>query len=306
MSDTIRLGIDLGGTKTEIIALDTHGNTLLRQRSSTQRQHYHSIVTQLTAMVQEACKQLQIERYSLGIGIPGAMSPATGKVKNANTTCLIGQDLLADLRSTLAPVVPLRIANDADCFALSEARDGAGKGFDAVFGVILGTGCGGGWVINGALLNGPNAISGEWGHNPMPWQQADEPSLPCYCGKQGCIETFLSGPGLQLHGQHRYQQQHSAEHWHQLAQQGDEAAQGLMQRYQHNLARALASVINLMDPPVIVLGGGMSNIESLYSAVPALWPDYVFSDQVTTQLRRAQHGDSSGVRGAAWLGAGSR
>ncbi|BAE51780.1 Transcriptional regulator/sugar kinase [Paramagnetospirillum magneticum AMB-1] len=229
----------------------------------------------------------------MGIGIPGTISPRTGLIKNANSTWLIGKPLDRDLETALGR--PVRLANDADCFALSEATDGAGAGFDTVFGVILGTGVGGGIVAHGRLLSGPNAIAGEWGHNPLPWpEDAERPGPACYCGRSGCIETFLSGPGLARdHGGGL-----SAE---QLATSDDAAAGAALARYERRLARALAAVINVIDPHVIVLGGGLSKLDRLYRNVPALWEGFVFSDHVDTLLRPPRHGDSSGVRGAAWL-----
>lgn len=304
MTNSIRLGIDLGGTKTEIIALAPDGNILLRQRVATPGNDYQAIVNCLCSLVEQAQQQLQAGTYTLGLGIPGAISPVTGKVKNANTTCLIGQDLATDLQTRLGAqlAAPIRIANDADCMVLSEASDGAGAGFSSVFGVIIGTGCGGGWVINGQLHRGPNVIAGEWGHNPLPWRSPQDEAWACYCGQQGCIETYVSGPGFARHARAASGQSLTAQQWYQQAQDGDATSQTQVQRYQQWLAQALASVINVMDPEVIVLGGGLSNWLSLYDEVPKLWGQFVFSDQVSTPLRRAQHGDSSGVRGAAWLG----
>lgn len=309
-SPCLQFGIDLGGTKTEIIALDAQGNTLLRQRTATPSDNYNAIVENISAMVLQAQQTLNC-RFTLGLGIPGAVSPASGLIKNANTTCLIGRDLQSDLQLALSHQPSIRtalcrepvIANDADCFALSEATDGAGAGFASVFAVIIGTGCGGGWVINGQLINGPNAISGEWGHNPLPWRQSTDEESACYCGLNGCLETFLSGPGLQRQALLETGIQQSAEDWVKRHQQEDPTAQKVMANYHLRLTKALAAVINTLDPHVIVLGGGVSNISSIYQAVPDLWQDYVFSDQVATQLKQAQHGDSSGVRGAAWLGA---
>lgn len=302
MHNHIRLGIDLGGTKIELIALDSHGQQRLRQRIATPPNGYYAIVDAITSLVSQVYRQLGAPSYSLGLGIPGAISPQTGLVKNANTTCLIGQDLPTDLNNRLNLIAPVRIANDADCLALSEASDGAGEGYRSVFAVIIGTGCGGGWVIQQQLHSGPNAIAGEWGHNPLPWSDANDHPLPCYCGKLGCTETYVSGPGMSQHAERLSGRKHSAEHWHQLALTGDAEALKVMTYYQRCLARALASIINVMDPAAIVLGGGLSNIASLYDTIPTLWSDYVFSDQVVTPLLQAQHGDSSGVRGAARLG----
>jgi fructokinase len=240
------------------------------------------------------------ETGSVGIGIPGALSPATGRVKNANSVWLNGQALDVDLEALLER--PLRFANDANCFALSEATDGAAAGARVVFGAILGTGCGGGVVVDGRVLTGPNAIAGEWGHNPLPWPtDGERPGPPCYCGKSGCLETFLSGPGLA--------RDHAAPSGPTIdppeivarAEAGDPTAEAALARYMDRLARAFATVINLLDPDVIVIGGGMSNVARLYRDIPTLWSRYAFSDRVDTRLRPPAHGDSSGVRGAAWL-----
>jgi fructokinase len=296
----MRIGVDLGGTKIEAIALDDHGNTLQRRRVDTPRDDYDAIVNAIATLVQGLEAELD-EQGSVGVGIPGAISPATDRVKNANTVCLIGQPLSLHLSEALGRQI--RIANDADCFAISEATDGAGAGAGSVFGVIVGTGCGGGIVINGQLVGGPNAIAGEWGHNPLPWPQQDElPGPACYCGMSGCLETWISGTGLQndfvRHGGELWKAQqivHAAEEGHELAAKA-------LQRYEDRMARALAVVINIIDPEVIVLGGGMSNATRLYTNVPKLWGQYVFStDQVATKLLPPRHGDSSGVRGAAWL-----
>ncbi len=274
----MRLGVDLGGTKTEIIALADDGSELLRERVPTPRGDYAATVATIAQLVRNAEANVGAGRTaSVGVGIPGAESRVTGLIKNANSTWLIGKPLRADLEAALGR--PVRLANDANCFALSEATDGAAAGAEVVFGVILGTGVGGGIVVNGQVLAGANAIAGEWGHNPMPGEEAVRPR--CYCGRHGCIETFLSGPALAADG--------GAE---------DEAA---MQRYERRLARALAQVINILDPAVIVLGGGVSNLDRLYDRVPRLWGEFVFSDAVATRLVKNQHGDSSGVRGAAWL-----
>jgi fructokinase len=277
----MRIGIDLGGTKTEIVVLGNNGRELLRERVPTPRGDYAATVATLAALVKSAEAKVgaggTAPLASVGVGIPGAESRVTGLIKNANSTWLIGQPLRADLETVLGR--PVRIANDANCFALSEATDGAAAGAEVVFGVILGTGVGGGIVVRGEVLVGPNAIAGEWGHNPLPGDEAVRPT--CYCGRAGCIETFLSGPALAADG--------GAE---------NEAA---MQRYETRLARALAQVINLLDPDVIVLGGGVSNLDRLYDRVPRLWGEWVFSDHVATRLVKNKHGDSSGVRGAAWL-----
>jgi fructokinase len=289
----MRLGIDLGGTKTEIIALDSQGRELLRERRPTPSQSYEAILETLTNLVLSAEQKLGL-KGTVGIGIPGALSRATGLVKNANTICLIGKPLDRDLGASLKREV--RLANDANCFALSEAIDGAGRGAELVFGVILGTGVGGGIVIRQTVRTGPHAIAGEWGHNPLPWPHADElPGPACYCGKNGCIETFLSGPALHAQGGHQ------ASVLADAALNGDPNAEAVLQRFEDRLARAFATVINILDPDVIVLGGGLSNLERLYQNLPSLLPLYVFSDEVKTRLTRAAHGDSSGVRGAAWL-----
>ena len=295
----LQFGIDLGGTKTEIIALDEQGHEVLRQRTPTPAHSYQGIVSNIIEMVESAASLLK-QDYTLGLGIPGALSYQTGLVKNANTQCLIGQDLRGDLESALKR--PVVIANDADCLALSEATDGAGAGYKTVFAVIIGTGCGGGWVVNGQLVNGPNAIAGEWGHNPLPWREETDSRYPCYCGQQGCLETLLSGTGLRLQALHETGTEQRSEAWVDQYLAGDPQATAVINAYYRRLAKALAQVINLMDPHVIVLGGGVSNLDQIYAAVPDLWAEWVFSDTVVTPLRKAQHGDSSGVRGAAWLG----
>lgn len=294
MRTPLRFGIDLGGTKTEIIALQG-SDERLRRRLPTPQGDYQASLQNIVHLVREAEQQLGASG-SVGIGIPGTRSPDHGRIKNANSLCLIGQDLQGDLEDLLQR--PVRLANDADCFALSEASDGAGAGADSVFGVILGTGVGGGIVIHGRLLGGPNAIAGEWGHNALPWRSpADGPVRPCYCGLDDCIETFLSGPGWAA----RSALGLNAAQLAAAAQTGEPAAQLALQRYCDQLARGLASVINLLDPQIIVLGGGLSNIAALYELVPPLLVRHVFSDQVNTRLLQARHGDSSGVRGAAWL-----
>ncbi len=289
---TWRIGIDLGGTKIEALAIDETGRESFRRRVPTPVGDYRGTLEAIRSLVQGMERQLG-ETASVGVGIPGAVSPATGLIKNANSTWLIGQPLDHDLATALNR--PVRLANDADCFALSEATDGAAMGAPVVFGVILGTGVGGGVVINGRLLSGPNAIAGEWGHNPLPWPTSDErPGPACYCGRTGCIETFLSGPGLARDDGRGL----SAV---ELLAEGDAQAIASLARYEQRLARALAHVINILDPHVIVLGGGLSNIGRLYETVPRLWTEWVFSDSVRTVLCPARYGDSSGVRGAAWL-----
>ncbi len=294
MRAQFRFGIDLGGTKTEIIALQG-SDERLRRRLPTPQGDYAATLQTIAQLVRQAEHELG-SSGSVGIGIPGTRSPDHGRIKNANSVCLIGQDLQGDLEQLLQR--PIRLANDADCFTLSEASDGAGAGADSVFGVILGTGVGGGIVIHGRLLGGPNAIAGEWGHNALPWRcPADGPSRRCYCGLDDCIETFLSGPGWAA----RSALGLTAEQLAKAAQAGEPAAQQALQHYCEQLARSLASVINILDPQVIVLGGGLSNIPALYQQVPPLLVRHVFSDQVNTRLLPARHGDSSGVRGAAWL-----
>ena len=316
MTPSIRVGLDLGGTKIEGIALDQEGAELARRRVPTPRGDYAATVEAVAALAEElegeAVRRGGPRRgppepsgppaptpATVGVGMPGVLSAATGLVKNANSTWLIGRPFAADLSARLGREV--RCANDANCFALSEAVDGAAAGARTVFGVIVGTGTGGGIVVDGRVLAGANAIAGEWGHNPLPWPRESEwPGPPCYCGRTGCIETFLSGPGLA--------RDHSgagelvdAVTIASRAASGDDRAEACLRRYEDRMARALASVINVLDPDVIVLGGGMSNLDRLYANVPALWGSFVFSDTVTTRLVKARHGDSSGVRGAAWL-----
>jgi fructokinase len=295
----LRIGIDLGGTKIEIIALDAQGVELLRRRVATPRDDYQGTVRAIVDLVLAAEQELAAPA-SVGIGTPGAISRATGLLKNANSVCLNGKPLLDDLQAALQR--PLRIANDADCFTLSEASDGAATGMDSVFGVIAGTGTGGGIVIHGRLLSGINAIAGEWGHNSLPWPRNDErPGTHCYCGKQGCIETWLSGPGLEREYAFASGEQLKVQDIVQLELAGDPVAAQCLDHYIDRMARALASVINIIDPQVIVLGGGMGNIQRLYRDVPGVWGQYIFSDRVDTRLVQPMHGDSSGVRGAAWL-----
>jgi fructokinase len=295
----MRIGIDLGGTKIEAIALGDGGEVLERRRVKTPQGDYRATVAAIVALVDGLEAQLD-EEGTVGVGIPGAISPASGLVKNANSTCLIGQPLQLDLSEALGR--QLRLANDANCFAVSEATDGAAADADIVFGVIIGTGTGGGVVVGGRPLTGINAISGEWGHNPLPWPLADElPGAQCYCGRRGCIETWLSGPGFERDYARHAGHSLSAPEIVRRAAEGEHAAEAALSRYEDRLARSLATVINVLDPQVIVLGGGMSNIERLYRSVPAIWGDYVFSDTVATRLVPPVHGDSSGVRGAAWL-----
>ncbi len=295
-----RLGIDLGGTKIEGILMGADDDRL-RVRVDTPRDDYPGTVAAIADVVARlTAEKPETEGLPVGIGIPGAVSRATGRIKNANSTCLIGEDLAGDLERLLGR--PVRLANDANCFALSEAVDGAGQGAASVFGVILGTGVGGGLVIDSRLVTGANDIAGEWGHNPLPWPTADEVSgSECYCGLTGCIETWLSGPALAA--------QYQALSGHALlpaeiaeaAAAGNAQAEVALARYAERLARALAPVINLLDPEAIVLGGGLSNIDVLYEMVPARWTPWVFSDRVDTRLLPNHWGDSGGVRGAAWL-----
>lgn len=299
----MRIGIDLGGTKTEIIVLDRDGRERLRRRLPTPAGDYAASVRTIVALVQEAEAELGISA-TVGIGIPGAISPATGRVKNANSTWLNGQPLAEDLNRALGR--PIRLANDANCFAVSEATDGAAIGAAIVFGVIVGTGTGSGVVVHGRPLTGVNAIAGEWGHNPLPWPDPDEyPGPRCWCGRHGCIETWLSGPGFARYFAEATGQALSVPAIVERAADGDPVAEAALAGYERRMARALASVINLLDPDVIVLGGGMSNIGRLYTNVPRLWRDYVFSDRIDTRLVPPRHGDSSGVRGAAWLWPGT-
>ena len=294
----MRLGIDLGGSKIEIIALAAGGATLVRRRIATPRNDYDATLRAVTDLATTVEQELG-QRGTIGIGIPGTVSPDTGCVKNANSTWLNGKPLSVDLERLLAR--PLRFANDANCFALSEAVDGAASGASIVFGVIIGTGTGGGVVVNGRVLTGANGIAGEWGHNPMPWPRPEEwPGPVCYCGRTGCIETFLSGPGLSL----EYASADVSvppEEIVRRAAAGEPIAAACLDRYEERLARAIASIINVVDPDAIVLGGGLSNIDRLYDNVPLRWSKFVFSDRIHTRLVRAAHGDSSGVRGAAWL-----
>jgi fructokinase len=295
----MRIGVDLGGTKIEAIALDQRGGVLHRLRNETPLHDYPGTLDTIQRLIISIEDDLG-EPGSIGIGTPGSISPASGLIRNANSTCLNGKPLQQDLEERLHR--PVRLANDADCFALSEATDGAGKGARSVFGVIIGTGTGGGIVIDGKLLNGENRIAGEWGHNPLPWRTESEyPGPDCYCGKSGCIETFLSGPGLGRDHAATTGMQYTASEISRRAENGDEDAIVTLMRYEDRLARGLASIINVLDPEVIVLGGGLSNIRRLYENVPLVWDRYVFSDRVTTRLLPPVHGDSSGVRGAAWL-----
>ena len=294
----MRIGIDLGGTKIEIVAIDNGGAERYRVRIPAPRGSYEATIDAIAQLLSEA--EAVVGPASVGIGMPGVISPATGLVKNANSTWLNGHPLRSDLASRLGR--PVRLANDANCLALSEATDGAAAGRLTVFGVIIGTGTGGGIVVAGRVLTGANAIAGEWGHNPLPWPESSEwPGAPCYCGRTGCIETFLSGPGLQRDHESATGTRLRPEAIVGRAEDGDLDARATLERYLRRTARALASIINVVDPDVIVLGGGMSHVPGLTVRVPELWKEFVFSDRVDTPLVLAAHGDSSGVRGAAWL-----
>jgi len=300
----IFLGIDLGGTKIEIIALNLSGETLYQTRTPTPKhtnakQQYQLILAAISQLIETCESKLKQENLPVGIGLPGAISLKTGLIKNANTTCLIGENFQKDLQDKLHRKVALE--NDANCFALSEALDGAGTGESCVFGVILGTGVGSGIVINERLLIGANAITGEWGHNPLPWpSEQDEPKQECYCGQSGCIETYLSGPGFQSQSQMQLNTLLSCQQLFSQ-QKTQPIARLAYELYVERLAKSLASIINIIDPNIIVLGGGLSNIDSLYTDVPKRWHKYVFSDDINTKLVKNKYGDSSGVRGAAWL-----
>ncbi len=296
----IRIGIDLGGTKIEAIALDSNGDLLCRHRVATPQGDYHGTVAAIISLVRRIEEEYQL-RGSVGMGIPGAMARDTGLVKNANSVCLIGQPLQRDIEEQLQREI--RITNDANCFAVSESVDGAAAGAQVVFGVIVGTGCGGGIAINGQAITGLNAIAGEWGHNALPWPNRDESDgADCYCGHRGCIETWLSGPGfVRDYHDHGGDRSLNAADVVAVAERGDVVAESALQRYEDRMARSLASIINVLDPEIIVLGGGMSNVSRLYRNVPNLWERYVFTNRCSTPLVPPRHGDSSGVRGAAWL-----
>ncbi len=294
-----RIGVDIGGTKIEAAALDRDGAFAVRQRVATPQDDYAAALDTIVRLVQTVEAEIG-EQAPAGFGIPGTISPATGVVKNAYNSPFNGHPLDRDIADRLGR--PIRMMNDANCFALSEAVDGAAAGAEIVFGVILGTGCGGGIVINGRPVRGLNAIAGEWGHNPLPWLGAkDQPARVCSCGKTGCIETFLSGTGFAAHHNAATGSTLEAHEIVALAAQGDDDAHRSFEQYQDRLARALASIINVLDPDVIVLGGGMSNAADLYVSIPKRWTDWVFSDRVETRLAPPKYGDSSGVRGAAWL-----
>ncbi len=295
----MRIGIDVGGTKIEAIALDEDGTVLRRQRVMTPKGDYEATLDAIAQLVQRIEADLG-ERGTIGVGLPGATSSRTGLVKNSNSTVLNGRAVPEDLARKLGRAI--RTENDANCFALSEAIDGGGAGHDVVFGIILGTGVGGGLVVERRCLIGRNRIAGEWGHNPLPWARDEErPGPPCYCGKTGCIETFLSGDGLQREYRTQTGQARSGAEIAAAAQAGEEPAQRCLRTYQDRLARSLATVVNVLDPDVVVLGGGLSNIDALYEGLGTCVGRYAFSDHLDTRFVRAVHGDSSGVRGAAWL-----
>jgi len=295
----MRIGVDLGGSKIEAIAFDDNDTVLYRHRVVTPARDYRGTLAAIADLI-SAIEQEFHETASVGIATPGSLSRQSGLVRNSNSTVLNGKPLDHDLAQTLRR--PVRVANDANCFALSEATDGAAKGVESVFGLILGTGVGGGLVVRGQLVVGRNRVAGEWGHNPMPWPKPDElPGAPCYCGKRGCIETFLSGPGLARYFHAAAGRALNAKEIAGAAYAGDRDALAVIELFEDRLARGLAHIINLVDPDTIVLGGGLSNIERLYDTLPRLIPLYVFSDFIDTPVVRALHGDSSGVRGAARL-----
>jgi len=297
---TLRIGIDLGGTNIEIAVLDQQGECVLRDRRPTPSGDYAATLRCVVDMVEAADQQFPnaSTQHSVGIATPGALFD--GVINNSNSTCLNGKPFLVDLQAALKR--PVRMSNDANCFALSEAIDGAGKNAQTVFGVIIGTGTGAGIVVKQRLLTGANGIAGEWGHNPLAWfSDEDLPAHTCYCGKTGCIETYLSGPGFARRYNEVANSNLNSQQIVQLVQHGTIDAQQHLSAYQRRLAKSLATVINILDPDIIVLGGGLSNIESLYDTVPRIWPDYVFSPSIKTKLVPAKFGDSSGVRGAAWL-----
>lgn len=292
----MRFGLDLGGTKMEAVLLDDTGEIVWRERRPTPAEDYQAIIETIAVLVAQAAIETARE-MTVGIGMPGSLSPKTGLVRNSNTQCLNGQAIKQDLESAMAREV--RLANDANCFALSEATDGAGAGAQSVFGVIIGTGCGGGLVFDGKLQNGANGIGGEWGHNPLAAPTADElPGPPCYCGRHGCNEVWISGSGFARDHEAIAGEKLTAE---QIIASDSAAAKASFERLCDRIARALGAVINVVDPDVIVLGGGLSNVDALYTHIPEIWDGYIFSDVIETRLVKNKHGDSSGVRGAAWL-----
>ncbi|MGB1107222.1 MAG: ROK family protein [Parvibaculales bacterium] len=292
----MRFGLDLGGTKMEAVLLNEAGEIVWRQRRPTPSENYEAIIETIAELVGEADRE-STQEISIGIGMPGSLSPKTGLVRNSNTQCLNGRAIQQDLESKLARQV--RLANDANCFALSEATDGAGAGAQSVFGVIIGTGCGGGLVFNGELQNGANSIGGEWGHNPLAAPRAEElPGPPCYCGRHGCNEVWISGSGFARDHEAIAGEKLTAE---QIIASDSDTAKASFERLCDRIARALGAVINVVDPDVIVLGGGLSNVDALYTHIPEIWDAYIFSDVIETRLVKNKHGDASGVRGAAWL-----
>jgi fructokinase len=296
---SIRVGVDLGGTKIEAIVLGARGEELARQRVATPRDDYPATLETIAGLVQEVERQAGVQG-SIGVGMPGSFSPTTGLVRNSNSVWLNGEPFDRDLQERLGR--PIRYANDANCLAVSEAVDGAGAGFAVVFAVILGTGTGAGVAVQGEVHEGPNFVGGEWGHNPLGWMTAEEfPGPDCYCGLQGCVETFVSGSGLERDFREVNGEALRGPEIVARAASGDAKAEASLQRYELRLARALAGVVNILDPDVLVLGGGMSNLERIYTALPELMPRWTFGNEFTTPIRKAKHGDSSGVRGAAWL-----
>lgn len=301
----MRIGVDLGGTKIEAIVLSHDGKPLARQRVQTPQNDYNKTITAIIELVSSVSQEAHCDDHTpVGIGIPGAISNSTGLVKNANSTCLIGHPLDKDIAAGLNR--PVRVANDANCFSVSEAVDGAGKDYAVVFGVILGTGVGGGIAIDGRTHSGLNTIAGEWGHNPLPWTQqigglSESPGPQCYCGEKGCIETFISGPALSNDFAKENGTHITAADITKLAEEGSVPAKAAIARYIHRLARSISGVINILDPDVIVFGGGLSHINAIYETLPSLLDDFVFSDVCSTPCVKNIHGDSSGVRGAAWL-----
>ena len=292
----MRFGLDLGGTKMEAVLLDDTGEIVWRERRPTPAEDYQAIIETIAALVAQAANETAQE-MTVGIGMPGSLSPKTGLARNSNTQCLNGQAIKQDLESAMAREV--RLANDANCFALSEATDGAGAGAQSVFGVIIGTGCGGGLVFDGKLQNGANGIGGEWGHNPLAAPTADElPGPPCYCGRHGCNEVWISGSGFARDHEAIAGEKLTAE---QIIASDSAAAKASFERLCDRIARALGAVINVVDPDVIVLGGGLSNVDALYTHIPEIWDGYIFSDVIETRLVKNKHGDASGERGAAWL-----
>lgn len=303
MSHQWLIGVDLGGTKTEVILLDSQSREYFRNRKPTPRGDYAGTINAIHQLVEMAEKRAGVAGVPVGVGIPGSVSRMTGKVKNGNSTWLNGQPLVEDLCSSLNRTVS--VANDANCLALSEATDGAGQGYGVVLAVIIGTGCGAGICVDGRPLDGPNGVAGEWGHNPLPWTpQAELDRRPCFCGRSGCAETFLSGPGMALTHKLRWGEALTAEVIVERARKGDAQGGWTLSQYLAHLARGLAGVVNILDPDVIVLGGGLSNVVEIYDRLPSRLKEYVFGGECDTPVVPARHGDSSGVRGAAWLGRG--